>query len=106
MTRTGRTLSEYMDMGAAGRVALLSFINYLPLDSALNNEMNPEDDRGPWFTTVKTNAILADIFDLYVAAHTKKGQKPSTYPRPKQSQKVGKDPIPVSEFWDWWNKER
>ena len=26
MTRTGRTLSEYINMGAAGMVALLSFI--------------------------------------------------------------------------------
>lgn len=93
-------------MGAAGRVALLSFINYLPPDSALNSEMNPDDEKGPWFTTVKTNAILADIFDVFMAAHTKKGVQPKPYPRPKQKQKVGKDPIPISEFWDWWNKER
>ena len=26
MTRTGRTLTEYMEMGAAGMVALISFI--------------------------------------------------------------------------------
>ena len=106
MTRTGRTLTEYMDMGAAGMVALLSFINYLPPDSALYQSMNPDDEKGPWFTTVKTNAILADIYDIYVAAHTKKGAQPKTYPRPKQKQKIGKDPIPISEFWDWWNKER
>ena len=67
MTRTGRTLTEYMDMGAAGMVALLSFINYLPPDSALYQSMNPDDENGPWFTTVKTNAILADLYDAYMA---------------------------------------
>ena len=106
MTRTGRTLTEYMDMGAAGLVALLSFINYLPPDSALFQSMHPDDENGPWFTTVKTNAILADLYDVYVASHTKKGVNPQKYPRPKEKQKIGKDPIPISEFWDWWNKER
>lgn len=105
MTRTGRTLSEYMDMGAGGKLALLSFIENLPPDSALNREMNPKDEWGPWLSTLKTNAILADIFDVYVAAHTRKGHQPVTYPRPKQNQSIGKDAIPVSEFWDWWNNE-
>lgn len=106
MTRTGRTLTEYMEMGAAGKVALLSFIKFLPPDSALHQDMNPDDEIGPWFSTVKTNAILADLFDLYVTAHTKKGAQVKPYPRPKQKQKIGKDSIPVKDFWDWWNKER
>ena len=82
MTRTGRTLSEYMEMGAAGMVALLSFINYLPEDSALRFEMDPKSESREWFTTLKTNKILADLFDAFVAANTKKGRKAKEYPRP------------------------
>ena len=90
-------------MGAAGVVALLSFIENLPPDSALYKKMNPKDEWWPWATTAKTNFILADIFDVFVAANTKKGHKRMEYPRPKEKQTIGKDPIPISEFWDWWN---
>ena len=103
MTRTGRTLSEYIDMGAAGMVALLSFINYLPMDSQLRQAMDPRDEVGEWSTTKKTNMILADLFDVFVSANTKKGHKAKQYPRPKQKRKIGSDAIPISEFWDWWN---
>ena len=103
MTRTGRTLTEYMEMGVAGKVALLSFINYLPIDSALRKEMDPQDEVGEWSTVKKTNIILADIFDVFVSANTKKGHKAKQYPRPKQKRKIGSGAIPISEFWDWWN---
>lgn len=103
MTRTGRTLSEYMEMGAAGKVALLSFINYLPPDSELRKAMDPQNEFGEWHTTMKTNVILADLFDVFVKANTKKGRKAKTYPRPKQRRKIGSGAIPMSEFWDWWN---
>lgn len=93
-------------MGAAGKVALLSFITYLPPDSALGREMNPDEESFEWFTTLKTNAILADLFDVFVAANTRKGHKPKEYPRPKKKQTIGKDAIPISEFWDWWDDER
>ena len=103
MTRTGRTLSEYIDMGAAGMVALLSFINYLPMDSQLRQAMDPQDEVGEWSTTKKTNMILADLFDVFVAANTRRGHKAKQYPRPKQKRKIGSGAIPISEFWDWWN---
>lgn len=106
MTRTGRTLDEYMQMGAAGKAALISFLRYLPPDSALFREQNPKSEVGEWFTTGKTNAILADLFDAFVASRTKKGRKAPTYPRPKKNQTVGKDAVPISEFWEWWNKGR
>lgn len=102
MTRTGRTLDEYMDMGAAGIAALISFTENLPIDSALYKAMNPKDEFVAWTETAKTNAILADIFDAYVSVHTKKGRQPTLYPRPKQNRAIGKGAIPVSEFWDWW----
>ena len=103
MTRTGRTLSEYINMGAAGMVALLSFINYLPMDSQLRQAMDPQDEVGEWSTVKKTNTILADIFDVFVSANTKKGHKAKQYPRPKQKKRIGSGAIPISEFWDWWN---
>lgn len=103
MTRTGRTLSEYIDMGAAGMVALLSFINYLPMDSQLRQAMDPQDEVGEWSTVKKTNIILADLFDVFVNANTKKGHKAKQYPRPKQKRKIGRGAVPISEFWDWWN---
>ena len=103
MTRTGRTLTEYMHMGAAGKVALLSFINYLPMDSQLRQAMDPQDEVGEWSTVKKTNIILADIFDVFVSANTKKGHKAKQYPRPKQKKRIGSGAIPISEFWDWWN---
>lgn len=91
-----------MDMGAAGKAALISFIRYLPPDSVTYQETHPKDEYGEWFTTMKTNAILADIFDAFVAANTRKGRQVKTYPRPKKKQTIGKGAIPVSEFWDWW----
>ena len=105
MTRTGRTLEEYMDMGAAGKVALISFINYLDRDSALRRELDPNDEYAEWYTTMKTNAILADLYDAFVASRTPKGRKAKPYPRPEaDKQTIGKGAIPVSQFWDWWNK--
>lgn len=104
MTRTGRTLEEYMEMGAAGKVALISFLSNLPIDSALGKEVNPKDEFGIWFSTAQTNSILADIYDILSAVHTKKGRKPVTYPRPQEHQSIGKDAIPISEFWDWWER--
>lgn len=103
MTRTGRTLSEYMDMGAAGIVALLSFINFLPPESALTSVTEPGDEFGEWNTIQKTNVILADLFDVFVKANTKKGRKAKEYPRPKKRRHIGSGAIPISEFWDWWN---
>ena len=92
-----------MNMGAAGKVALISFINYLPPDSMLRTMMDPQSEFGEWYTTMKTNVILADLFDVFVRANTKKGRKAKEYPRPKQKKKIGSGAIPISEFWDWWN---
>ena len=47
---------------------------------------------------------LADLYDVYVQAHAKKGRaKP--YPRPgaKKGKSVGKGAIPISDFMDWWS---
>lgn len=103
MTRTGRTLTEYLEMGAAGKVALISFIKHLTPDSALNRDMNPKDEYGAWYTTMQTNKILADLFDAFIASRTKKGRTPKEYPRPKHKKTIGKGAVPIKEFWHWWN---
>lgn len=106
MTRTGRTLYEYMKMGAAGMAALVSFVKFLPPDSALNRDMNPKDEFGIWYTTAKTNMILADLFDAFVSANTRKGRKAKEYPRPKHKKTFGRGAIPIKDFWKWWNGEK
>lgn len=106
MTMTGRTLAEYGAMGADGILALVSFVRYLPPESATYREMHPRDEMGKWSTRSKTNAILADIYDAYAGAHAKKGRKPKPYPRPNQkSREIGSGAIPISEFMDWWRNK-
>ena len=105
MTRTGRTLTEYLKMGAAGKAALISFINYLPPDSALYRAMNPKDELATWSTPAKTNAILADLFDLVMVVNTKKGVKPTEYPRPVKKRTFGRGAVSIDEFWNFWNSK-
>lgn len=114
MTRTGRTLDEYMDMGAAGIVALVHFIAHLDVDSALMRDMDTTDV-AEWGSNLKTNVLLADVFDAiamfnhnFATAHSKhKPQKPKPYPRPwaKEEDKIGKGAIPISQFWEWWSSK-
>ena len=102
LVRTGHELSDIGN--TLSWSAFDSFLKKLDMDihSALFRELNP--DIAIWADTAKTNAILADIFDIFVAVHTKKGTKPAEYPRPGNKQTIGKDPVPISKFWDWWDK--
>lgn len=111
MTKTGRTLGEYIDMGAAGTVALCHFLTSLDLDARTAYE-TAELDAAEWSDTLKTNALLADIYDAIrlfnYSFAGKKAKEPKPYPRPwaeNKSQKYGKDAIPILDFEDWWNKE-
>lgn len=117
MTRTGRTLHEYMTQGAAGLVALCHFVKHLPLDSATAAEQSGYDGLAVWGSTTRTNMLLADIYDaisafryVFTISKSKRGKakKPRPYPRPwvrEKVRKIGKDPIPVSAFGDWWKKK-
>lgn len=61
---------------------------------------------------LQTNAILADVYDLlahfataYAAAHSRsKPSQPKRYPRPwaKDQERIGRDPIPISKFNEWY----
>ena len=115
LTQTGHELSDI------GRTlswdALDSFLSNLGAESALVREMNPEVDT--WGTTIKTNMILADIWDVLaminanlVAVGTKKKTKaPKPYPRPwekdpDREQHIGSDGLPPDELRKWFEQKR
>ncbi len=91
----------------------------LPEGSALRREIDPE--YGAWSTTAKTNAILADIYDLLslinsniiAVASGKPAKRPKVYPRPwakdkqdKNEQHFGRDPLPPDELRKWFESKR
>lgn len=88
------------------------------LNSALMREINP--DAAQWNSTLKTNAILADIYDLLAVINAnmislgthKTAKKPKPYPRPgadrasKDEKHFGSDPLPVNELHKWIEEKR
>lgn len=79
-------------------------------------ELNP--DISAWSTTLKTNAILADIFDVLAMINAnlnaigsgKPAKKPKLYPRPNQKnegeQHFGAGALPRDELREWIKKKR
>lgn len=114
MTMTGRTLSEYLDMGHEGIVALCHFVRHLGLDSKLAREM-AGFEAGPFDSGTQTNALLAELFDVLAGINANLVQlssksrvkRPKPFPRPwrKDESRIGRDPIPVSKFAEWWNSK-
>lgn len=107
ITQTRYTLDDVPSR--LGWSHLAHFVAYLKPGSALHDELHPEYSSFDFKT-----ALLADIFDLlgsfrytYVAANSKsKPRRPKPYPRPwteRKSQHYGKDPIPASQFAEWWD---
>lgn len=97
--------------GALTWGSLRAFIANLGTDSALARSM--EKSTG-WETTLKTNAILADIFDMLqqinnnlVSLGSKGKQHPKVkpYPRPgkdkDKKRKLGSGPMPVAQLREW-----
>lgn len=104
----GRTLS----WGAFG-----AFIANEGPDTSLGKELNP--DGYEWSQTIKTNTILADIYDMLAMinanivalASGKKSQSPDLYPRPGQKSKkddkrFGSGALPFDELKEWIEKRR
>lgn len=92
--------------------ALSVFVRHLDVASAYVREVEPEVAR--WVAPESLRPMLADIYDLLstlnhnlVAANSKhRPRKPKPYPRPGKQDKgtvVGKDPIPIKDFDEWWN---
>jgi hypothetical protein len=69
-----------------------------------------------WGSTLKTNIILADIFDVLCQINAnmvgglshKRPQRPKPYPRPwvDKKRKTGKGALPVSELEKWIEQKR
>ena len=114
MTRTGHDLSDVGRTLSWG--ALRYFIENIGADSAIAREINP--DVAVWSTTVKTNAILADIYDLLAAINAnliamgshKRPRRPKDYPRPGHKQdnekRFGRGAMPVDELRKWISEKQ
>ena len=69
-----------------------------------------------WAGRMKTNALLADIYDMLAMINAnicamgsgKKATKPKKYPRPNDSEKktIGKKGLPPEELRAWFDKNR
>ena len=93
--------------------ALRSFILNISPESALAREVNPESYI--WSSRAKTNAILADIYDLLSMINAnmcagfsrKRPKKPKPYPRPgkhdnQEITHIGKGALPPDELREWF----
>ena len=84
------------------------------IDGEIAKELAP--DIAPWAYTVKTNAILADIFDMLAMINAnivalgsgKRASKPKPYERPRDNKKqhIGKNALPPNELRAFFDKKR
>ena len=109
ITRTNYQLNDIG--GALSWSSLHSFIKYLPGDSAVAREAGKSS---VWDSRIKTNAILADIYDMLqllnanlvaFASGGKTKPKITPYPRPGREdntrRKFGKGALPLDEMRAW-----
>lgn len=110
MTRVGMTLDD-VPARLSWR-ALGVFVRHLDVTSAYVREVEPEASR--WVAPESLRPMLADMYDLMasinynlVAANSRhRPRKPKPYPRPGRRDKetvIGRDPIPIRDFDEWWN---
>jgi len=97
--------------GALPERALLAFVRHLPLESATVAET---DARGGWSITQHLLATLIEAVEAldwhFMCSRVKSGhskpEKPRPIPRPgvdsDAGRRIGRDPIPVSDFDDWY----
>lgn len=109
LTETGHELNDVGRSLSWG--ALKSFLSTAKPGSALSNKLNP--DMTEWSTTLKTNALLADIFDQlslvnsnlrFLISH-KRGKRPEPYKRPwlkdVNRQHIGNGALSVTDMREW-----
>ena len=117
MTRTGYRLAQLGEELTWGTLGI--FIKGLGPDSATYASMHPE--RYAWDSGAMVPWILADLIDAvnflryeHALANTPKNaskpKEPRPYPRPgaeneTEYYRVGRDPIPISKFNQWWEGE-
>lgn len=111
-----RTNYQIEDVGGAlSWGAFDAFIKNLGKESALARDLGFSTG---WESQTKTNAILADIYDLLqvinrniVQSNSKKkiNEKIKPYPRPgteKKPRKVGSKALPLRDLKAWMNRKR
>jgi hypothetical protein len=113
-----RTVYQLDDVGGSlSWTAHYSFIRNLGSNSALAKDLGKSTG---WEDTTKTNAILADIYDLLqvinanliaYASGGKQKRKIKPYPRPgkegnKNERKIGKDAMPVTDLREWIRRKQ
>ena len=107
--QTGYSLDDVG--GALSWSALGAFLHRVEPDSAIAHELEP--DVANFASSFKTNAILADIYDILAQINAnlvagfsrKRTQKPKRYPRPGDDSKrrIGKDNgMTMNELDSWF----
>ena len=112
LIQTGYSLDDVG--GALSWSALGAFLHRVDPDSALAYELEPE--MAAWASRLKTNAILADIYDVLAQINAnivsgfsrKRASKPKRYPRPgdNDKRKVGKSAVTIEELDKWIQSKR
>lgn len=113
LRKTGHELNDVG--GALSWGALSSFVSNLEADSATAREIEPE--LSGWSSIAKTNAILADIFDVLSAINSNlkaigsgsRAKTPERYPRPKKKNdknKIFTSSMPMAEMRAWIEERR
>ena len=93
----------------------MSFIKNLDTNSALARDLGKSTG---WETTLKTNEILANIYDMLQSINVnlvrfisrgKKNPKITPYPRPgkgdNSTRKIGSDPMTPDDLRKWYFRE-
>lgn len=113
MTRTVYTIDDIG--GALSWSSLAAFIKFLGTDSALAKDLGKSTG---WEEPIKTNMILADLYDLLQILNSnvcrlgrgKTNRKPKPYPRPGRAEdkkrKIGKGAMPLDELRRWMEDKR
>ena len=93
--------------------ALRSFIENIGAESCTARDIDPELHQ--WSTTMKTNKILADIYDMLAVINSnivaigshKSHKKPKFYPRPKdKGAKYGNKPVEPKKLRKMFSEKR
>jgi len=109
MTRTRFTLDD-LGGGLSAR-ALLAFLRHLPPESASCAEIDGAD--GGWSRSDMLLARTCEAVEALLWVTACKGARRSSWPKrperiarpgvsPDEGRRIGRDPIPISEFDSWY----
>ena len=112
MTKAGKSLED-IGRSLSWR-ALGAFLNKPDIDGEIAKELAP--DIAPWAGTIKTNAILADIFDMLAMINAnicamgtgKHATRPKPYERPgdESKKRIGKNALPPDQLRAFFERKR